>query len=338
MKKTLVALAVLAASGASMAQSSVTLYGLVDMVLHKDKNKITSVSSTALTSGGVNTSRFGFKGTEDLGGGLKANFLLEQGFALDTGAAGTATSAGQAFDRQAYVGLSGGFGEVKLGKVFTAYDDFAGATNPVFNSNVLSPGKMLKVENSYNDRPANGLYYSTPSFSGFSGAISTSLAEGNPILKPAVPATLTTPFVPAVHVAQTSAFHVKYEGGPVVVGLAYQVEKATPTTVDTKFTRLNASYDFGVAKVMGGYGLYKPDGGTDSKEMTIGVDVPVSANLTLSAGYASSKPDNGKRADSYAAGAAYSLSKRTTLYGGVRNDNDAAGGLRRVGAGVMHTF
>ncbi|MDO9203061.1 MAG: porin, partial [Hydrogenophaga sp.] len=112
MKKSLIALAVLAASGAAMAQSSVTLYGIADVVIHKDKG-----ASAALASGGVSGSRLGFKGTEDLGGGLKANFVLEQGLQLDTGAIGdgTAKTAGQAFSRQSYVGLSGGFGEVKLG-------------------------------------------------------------------------------------------------------------------------------------------------------------------------------------------------------------------------------
>ncbi len=117
MKKTLIALAVLAASGATFAQSSVTLYGIADVVIHKDKNV-----SAAMTSGGVSTSRLGFKGSEDLGGGLMANFKIERSIALDTG-----SDAGS-WDRYAYVGLSGGFGEVKLGKTGTAYDDISGAT------------------------------------------------------------------------------------------------------------------------------------------------------------------------------------------------------------------
>ena len=99
MKKSLIALAVLASvAGVAQAQSSVQLYGIVDLVLHKDKG-----ASAALTSGGVSGSRWGLKGSEDLGGGLKANFLLEQGFDADTGALST---AGTAFSRQSYVDLS----------------------------------------------------------------------------------------------------------------------------------------------------------------------------------------------------------------------------------------
>lgn len=125
MKKSLIALAVLAASGAAMAQSSVTLYGIADVWVGR-----TSVTTAAgvktntsvLQSGGLGGSRLGFKGTEDLGGGLKAVFALEQGVAVDTGAGGT-------FNRQSYVGLAGGFGQVTFGNTWTAMDDVLGASN-----------------------------------------------------------------------------------------------------------------------------------------------------------------------------------------------------------------
>ncbi|MEO5660098.1 MAG: porin, partial [Polaromonas sp.] len=94
MKKNLIALAVLAASGVASAQSNVTLYGLVDVYFGSTRTKVsqpgvanTSLRQTVVNSGGFNTSRFGFKGSEDLGGGLKANFLLEGGFNADTGVA-----------------------------------------------------------------------------------------------------------------------------------------------------------------------------------------------------------------------------------------------------------
>ena len=118
MKKTLIALAVLAASGAVMAQSSVTLYGIADIVVHKDKGE-----SARMTSGGVSTSRWGIKGSEDLGGGLNATFQFEQGIDLTTGALKNSDAP---FDRQANVGLNGGFGTLKFGKVWNPYDDVAG--------------------------------------------------------------------------------------------------------------------------------------------------------------------------------------------------------------------
>jgi predicted porin len=297
MKKSLIALAVLAASGASFAQSSVTLYGIADVVIHKDKDVTTKMSS-----GGVSGSRLGFKGSEDLGGGLSAIFLLERGFAIDTGV----ESGG--FNRQAYVGLAGGFGEVKLGNVYTAYDDISGATNPVFDS-VLSPTNVW-ASTGYTSNPTNNMYYATPSLGGVSGALSTNVKEGG---------------------ESVSAFHVKYEGGPVYAGVAYQKEG------DVKFTRLNGSYDLGAAKLLAGYGNVK-NGSAKTNEYTLGADVPLSPSLVLSAGYASSKADGGVRASGVAVGVAYSVSKRTTVYGGYLDTKDSSAPESRFGLGLKHTF
>ncbi len=143
MKKSLIALAVMAASGASFAQS-VTLYGIADVWV--GSIKAAGNRTTVLESGGVSGSRWGLKGTEDLGGGLKANFLLEQGFAIDSGAGGSG------FNRQAYVGFSGGFGEVKLGNVYTAYDDISAAANSAFDS-ALAPQNGVWASTGYTSNP-----------------------------------------------------------------------------------------------------------------------------------------------------------------------------------------
>lgn len=307
MKKSLIAVAALAVVSAASAQSSLNLYGIVDLVIHKDDVRGNPSKPWTMTSGGVSGSRFGFKGTEDLGGGLKANFVLEQGFNADNG---TQKEAGEAFSRQAYLGLSGGFGEVKFGKVWTAYDDISGATNPVFDS-VLAPTSVWR-STSYQDNPANGLYYATPSFGGISAAVSTSLKEAGD--------------------ETSTAMHVKYEGGPIYVGAAFQQDKAG--AAKTKYTRLNGSYDFGSFKLLAGYGKVNEPKATD---FSIGADVPLSSNLVLSAGYATSKEDGSKRDNGLSVGAAYSLSKRTTVYGGVRNVEGTAD-ESRVGFGLKHTF
>ena len=305
MKKSLIALAVLGSvAGMAQAQSSVSVYGIVDAVLHKDKD-----ASAALTSGGVSGSRLGFKGTEDLGGGLKANFLLEHGFKVDTGKMG---EDGATFNRQAYLGLSGGFGEIKFGRIWTAYDDISGATNPVFDS-VLAPTNVW-ASTGYAANPSNGIYYASPSMGGVSGAFSTNLKEGTD--------------------NQSNSFHVKYEGGPVYAGVAYQVDKVTGG--DTKFTRVNGSYDLGVAKLLAGYGNVKA-GSAKTTDLSFGADVPLGANLTLSAGYASSKADGAERASGLGLGVAYSLSKRTTVYGGFL-DTKNAGPDTRYGFGLKHAF
>lgn len=314
MKKTLIALAVLAASGAAMAQSSVTLYGVADMVLHKDKN-----APTKLASGGVSTSHWGIKGVEDLGGGLKAGFLFEQTIGLDNGA------AGPGFDRQTYLSLSGGFGEIKLGKIWTAYDDIAGATDAAFNANVLGPVALI-FQSRYEyfnstSNPNNGFYYASPSFGGFSGAVSTNLREG-------------------VANSRVSAFHVKYEGGPLFVALGYQDDEPN----NEKYTRIGASYDLGVAKLLGTYGRVKNE---DVDEWSVGADVPVATNLVVSVGYAQSKKDGGKAERGWSVAAAYALSKRTTAYAGFFDANAAAVNGRagaagapdsRFGIGLKHTF
>ncbi|PXW96214.1 putative porin [Sphaerotilus hippei] len=301
MKKSLIALALLG-SVAGLAQAqSVTLYGLVDVVAHKDKG-----AGWKMTSGGVNQSRLGVKGSEDLGGGLKANFLLEHGFNLDTG-----TTAGSAFwGRQAYVSLSGGFGEVKFGKIWSAYDDISGATNPVFDS-VLSPTAVW-ASTGYNANPNNGVYYASPTFGGVSAAVSTNAPEG-------------------VSGARSSAAHVKYDGGPIYAGVAYQRDG------DTKFARLNASYDFGSVKLLAGYGHVKAADETKTNEWTLGANVPVTAAVTVSAGYASSKTEGAERATGVSLGATYALSKRTFVYGGYL-DTKNAGPDRRYGAGLQHAF
>lgn len=307
MKKTLIALAVLAVSGAAMAQSSVTLYGIADVAVVKDKGE-----SAYMKSGGLSTSRWGVKGSEDLGGGLKANFNFEQGVNLTTGAA-------SGFTRQANVGVSGGFGTVKLGKTWTAYDDVAGATDPVFDG-LLSPMGIAPSYQTYTSNPNSGVYYSSPSFGGFSGAFATSFKDG------------------AADDLRVTSFNVAYSGGPVFVALGHQQE-ATASSDTVKFTRVNASYDLGAAKILAGFGNVKDV----ADDFTVGVDVPLGGALVLSTGFTQVRPEVGDNGNSFAVGVNYALSKRTNVYTGFRKDNDAAvsslGGVEsRFAVGVRHTF
>lgn len=368
MKKSLIALAVLAASGASFAQSSVTLYGLLDTYFGSVKNQlgvalpgvaapgttnksvfgvdggtagvpVGSSTQTVLNSGGVDTSRWGLKGSEDLGGGLKANFKLEQGFTVDNGAVKAGDSASTGFTRYSYVGFSGGFGEVKLGVTGTAYDDVNGASDAVFDS-ALSPMNHVFASTGYRWNPANTLYYVSPDMGGFSGAVSYSLGENKAVNTSA---------------SSISAFNLKYAQGPLAVQLGYQVEDIANTTAlpsDKKFIRLGGSYDFGVAKAMANYGKVNNVNnldGYDAKDYQIGVDFPVSSALTVSASYA--KSDDSSPAGvfqqsrkGYGIAAAYTLSKRTYVYGGY-NANTATnpGGasddkLDIFAVGVHHVF
>lgn len=332
MKKNLIALAVLAASGVASAQSSLTIYGIADVWFGGVKSdsivgglKVNGVRQTVVESGGVSASRFGFKGTEDLGSGLKANFVLEQGFNIDNGSQAT---AGQAFSRQSYVGFSSGFGEVRLGKTMSPFDDINPLAMATFES-ALAPERNVWRTLNYNTNPANTIYYATPVISGVSGAASYSLGENK---------TATT------SAGKVGSFHVKYEGGPVYAGLAYQTEKANGAASTTKYTRLNGSYDFGVVKLLADVGRVAQDN-AKATEWQIGADVPVNSALTLSGGYARSK-DNAAAGNAKRSGlgfaANYSLSKRTSVYGGVHASKQEVGAVEAktniYAVGIRHTF
>jgi predicted porin len=343
MKKNLIALAVLAASGVASAQSTVTLYGLVDAYFGSNRVKTsepgvasTSLRQTVLDSGGFNTSRFGLKGSEDLGGGLKANFLLESGFDVSTGVAnnhvspynfnanGTPVESNSVFGRNSWVGVSGGFGEVKLGKMWTPYDDVKGLGAAAFDAGIFAPAANVWLSNGYQDRPGNAIYYATPDMSGFSAAAMYSLGENR---------------TPTQKAGKIASVNVKYAAGPAAVALSHQEEKATGNLVATKYTQLNGSWDFGAAKLLGAYGQVK--NGTvssllsdivpatssldvdKSKEYQLGVDVPLGAALTLSGGVSRAKirlaAGGGEiKGTGFGLAAKYDLSKRTFLYTGLQ--------------------
>lgn len=361
MKKSLIALAVLAASGAAMAQSSVTVYGVADIWFGSSKASVTSAGvttgerQTVLESGGVSGSRIGFKGTEDLGGGLKANFQLEQGFSLDTGAQG---ESGKAFNRDAWVGLSGGFGATKFGRSYTAYDDVRGTNNNTFDS-ALSATPWV----GYAGRANNQIHYSTPTFGGFSGALSYGLGENKTATSSA---------------GSTFALHAKYENGPLNVAFAHQAEKAgnadslgylsgindvladigEPAIVNAagdkaKYNLLTAGYDFGSFKLLASYNNAKlsfanGDDAIKFNEYQIGADIPLGGAMTLAVGYGQSKAKAAGqqlfKSRAYSAALAYSLSKRTTVYTGFNNTKittplaDVSAKSTTLALGLKHTF
>ena len=323
MNKPLVASIALAASlGAAQAQTAVTLYGRIDASLMHN-NPFGGARQFTVDSGTISGSRWGLIGSEDLGGGLKLNFNLEQGFAIDTGAAAV---AGQQFSRQAWIGFSGDFGEFRVGKAWSAYDDVSGANNAVFDS-AFSVENNFFGSTAYIANPPNTLRYSTPTFGGFSGSISHSLDE-----------------VKNTDLSVT-AISATYANGPLNIAAGYQVEGLGAT--DLRYTRLSAGYDFGSFVLKGLYGHVKmPAAGAKTSEFSLGVDVPVSSALTVSAGLGYSKDSaaaGGTKRRGFALGAMYALSKRTDFYAGLTDwDGKAAGvkvsGNTRYGVGMRHSF
>ncbi len=351
MKKSLIALAVLAAAGAASAQSSVTLYGRVDAGLVNAKDEIStggdSTTRNKLQSNVLNNSLWGMKGSEDLGGGLKANFVLEQGMNIDDG---TPAAASRAFHRQATVGLSGNFGSVALGRNYPAYDTLRGATNNTADTNmsvtgdVWTAGSTYKADGSidkstdYSNRVNNSIRFDSNVYSGFSGAVSYGFGENKNLDK-------NGNLAIGNDSTDNLSLHIKYANGPVLVGYGHQTQKAE-TGADTKYNLIAGSYDFGVAKLNAGYNTGKRAASED-KEYQIGVSAPFGAT-TVYFGYANSKNETLAGAtieerSGFDLAATYALSKRTTAYAGYKTYEVDAGANKGkeatvYGVGVRHVF
>ena len=358
MKKSLIALAVLAASGAAMAQSSVTLYGVADVaVTHVNGND----NWTGLSSGANKTSRLGFRGVEDLGGGLKANFVLEGGINLDTGdgKSGGATDSGFQFKRQSTVGLAGNFGEVRLGRELTAaynatarYDVFGGVG--IGQSRLWDDGAIADPINNVNanagavttnQRISNALTYVSPDFSGFKVGVNYGFGEttnGNS----------DSGYLGA---------GLMYDNGPLSLGLGLERLNSGANTVvasDIDAWSLGGSYDFGVAKLLAGYRESKVDRATGENKRLgyyVAATAPVGAGTVRVSynRYENELANLKEKADQFAIGYVYGLSKRTSVYGTyayIKNKDGAnlytlgSGGLKNNGSqqgmqvGITHTF
>jgi len=338
MKKNLIALAVLAASGVAMAQSTVTLYGVADAWIGQTSSTNAAgvkVKQTKIDSGAFNGSRWGLKGAEDLGGGMKAVFTLESGFDISNGSVGSVL-----FGRQAFVGLESGFGSVTLGRQYTAYDALRGATNQAFDTDFATTGGVWANGIDYAPRANNSIAYTSPSFGGISGAVVYGLGE-NKNLATTNPLTNNA----GGNATDNLSLHVKYANGPVLVGYAYQEEKqaaALGATQDkNKYNLIAGSYDFGVAALTGGYNQAK-NNTTKDNEFQVGVSVPFGA-ASVALGYAHSKSVVSgvtNKTEGYSLTGLYDLSKRTGLYAGLSNVKTKETSVKSslFAAGVRHSF
>lgn len=349
MKKSLVALAALAAVGAASAQSSVTLYGVVDVNVQNSKG---SDSLTEMNSGGLNGSRWGMRGTEALGGGLNGVFRIEGGFTPDNGNLG---QGGRLFGRHATVGLQGGFGTVRLGRNLTPLgalsDEYATLGTKgadllsVARVNVAAPGVnafFLGSGNSPLYRADNSITYDSPNMGGLTFQGQYSLAANG--------AELTS------RIGRTAAFNVIYKGGPVFAGLGYITTRvaATPLGDDNKAVQLGLGYNLGFMSVKGM--IERDDVNTAEDPTFIGLEasVPLGA-FTLAAGVGRSKDSTGAAGVSddvnlFTLQGVYNLSKRTALYSfytHVDNKGTAVSGYRTptpgstsrlFQLGVRHSF
>jgi predicted porin len=336
MQKKIIALAIAGlASTAAFAQSNVTIYGSVDAgytYRFDNENRVNGNAGNSTTRSSVDTgnsagNRLGFKGVEDLGNGLKAVFLLEQGFTFDGGNGGN-LQGGRTFGRQAYVGLAGGFGTAVAGRLYTPFfslwssvDPFAAGTvgqaRNIWSSGAGVDGLLDPV------RVDNAVAYISPNFGGFD----VTLAYSNAVGVSDAPTTEN-----ANNNARNNTVYAllaKYSAGPVMVGFnahriaaGSAVANATAKTVDN--LTLAGTFDAKVVKVhaLATYNIV--DSSAASTDFTgsnymLGLTVPVGkVSLKTSVGYSdfNGEARSGLRgqATQYVLGADYALSKRTNFY------------------------
>ncbi len=363
MKKTVLALAAIAASSAAFAQSSVTLYGVVVASVEsvKGDKTVTRVSSDNLAS-----SRIAFKGVEDLGGGLKATFLLDASLKTDTGAS---DSTGRFFGRSAYVGLTGGFGEVRLGRQDSL---IGGQTAAAIGTQGYDEAVIAQTLGGVAYRRLdNAVTYFAPTLvPGLTLAAQYSTAVDSTANNGATPAVLDSAENQyGSNKGRGYGFLANYANGPISAGVSYiTVNTDTKGDIENTGWFLYGGYDFGVAKLTAYFNQDDQDGAKDDRR-TYGlrVAVPVAQAVTVSAGYARAEGANASSTTFNTKGtkddtasiltlkAQYDLSKRTALYAlfsQVYNDDNTAlkvGGSKGVttsldkssrglAVGVLHSF
>ncbi len=332
MKKSLVALAALAAT-AAFAQSSVTLYGIADAYVGQTKAQGTVLvpnpsSQTVVNSGGLSQSRIGLSVKEDLGAGLQGFVVVENGIKIDTGAGGGG--------RKSVLGLTGSFGTVGLG---AQQNPFSQVMENVLDAQTDS---VFSAVSGAQGRPdfavtTNSVRYDTPNFDGFTAAVQLGLGEDK---------------AAGSRATRNTSFNVQYANGPLAVALAHQIaeDKTLPiapvgaTNNSRSSTALAGAYDFSVVKLNLGFTNAKQKGVAGNDK---GINVGLAGNVgafTVVGQLARNKFTNAKNRTSFGLEGRYALSKRTTSYLGMKETKDnnfvspVNNKARVYGVGVRHVF
>jgi len=326
MKKHLKAAAVAAAVTVPAMAQNVTMYGIFDVnwtALDTDG----AGTASAMGSSALATSRFGVRGSEDLGGGLKAEFQLEGTLYPETGTLGKTTTSGTTeslsnFDREAWVGFAGGFGAVRFGT-----SDVTNANN--IDSRVSQMGDLGLISELGTDQK-KVVRYTTPKFGNFQAEIGT--ASPN--------ATTTNENT----TNRITALFASYEDGAFGAYLGHEINKVN-SSFDQKQTTLGAKYDFGIASA--GLVYATRDGATaaanDFDQWVLSGAVPLSNGYKLHAGYETYSTDTTASTSDFKAltlAVTKTLSKRTSLYAAyVDKDFDTTtADTKQYSVGVLHSF
>jgi len=313
----------------AQAQTFVKVYGIADAGIVLDRGG-PGGSSQNVGSGVASGSRLGFKGKEDLGEGMSAFFVLENGYNIDTG---KAAQGGLLFGRQALVGLSGAAGSVSLGRQYAPYYKALRDIVDPFCSGLA--GNAQNIFPTFT-RVDNSVDYQTPKWHGLSAEVLYGAGEaaGDAAQNRSIGASAT------------------YEGGPLTLVLAHHQQNDATGAAHNRYTMLGGSYRFGNVTAHAAYARNRDVLGNASRDALLGVVVQAGASRVL-ASLAAHRNDFGREAHARQAaiGYEYSLSRRTdlyTAYGHIVNRDGAAykvgdatnagTGTTGINLGVRHVF
>jgi predicted porin len=325
-------LAAMAAAEASA--QSVQVYGLVGAYVGSVKHSGDSAAVQQLGGGGLTTSFLGFRGEEDLGGGLKTVFALESFLRPDTGEQGR-NATDPFFSRNAYVGFEGSFGRLTLGRQTNPTYAVMSQLSPFGNSVVFAPLALQSFVAAYGSNILgdtvwnNVIEYVSPTVSGFRGAMLYGLGEV------------------AGHTGVANlGVHGTYSNGKFLAAVSLQrlrVNGTTPVAAQQNVWLTGAAYDFGPVKVFGSAEHTSIDRGGSTRLFDAGISIPVSGADAIMLETAQSRIEAPGAADyrrtTASLGYDHRLSKRTDVYAIYSNDKKStASNAGTVAFGVRHTF
>jgi predicted porin len=324
MNKKLVALAVgnLLACAVSAQTANVVLYGRVDEVI--ENVKVTDAKGVSTTVnritdgalGGLSGSRWGLRGTESLGGGLNAVFQLEGGFTADTGALG---QGGLLFGRQAYAGLTGGFGAVTMGRqyapIFYVADSLDSPAHDLSAQSVV--GTFLRYS-----RINNSIIYSTPNMGGATASLLYGFGESNA----------------GTSINRHVGANVQYSAGPLYAGFGYHQDNGATGARNGRSINLGVGYDFGMARPSLAYQEHVNAAGTKFQSYVLTADFKFgAATIEPQYGEEKNKLTGGKQKRTNLT-ASYDLSKRTTTYASIYSQKHSGSYITDTGVQKLNVF
>ena len=351
MNKTACPVLALAACGTALAQSNVTIFGTTDLALTRATSGDTSI--TGLKDGGNTASRIGFRGTEDLGGGLDVHFLLEAGYDPRSGA-GTLPGPGLAFSRQSFVGFSGPWGQLDAGRMYTPMFYTLFRADPFGVNALFSPINLVTATDAqpgltpFAARSSNMLRYRTPANSAFIADIAYAPSKSEAASR------RSGEFKGATFGWSSKPWYVAYGVQRVRSGSA-TAPVADPAV--STYQVLSASYQFPQLTL---YAHAMRNASSlpatrSAKLFSVGASYPVTPFSNLILEVVQRKVDGSDRAQlAWTLGYDHQLSKRTALYGrwlGLNNSGGASASLagvavlpnsgdsvRVLAAGIRHNF